>query len=38
VLLPLLLAGVLGVWLRFAWVLRGIAALPDPTRDPRRAI
>ena len=32
-LLPLLLAGVLGVWLRFAWVARQIAALPNLTRD-----
>jgi glycosyltransferase involved in cell wall biosynthesis len=36
VLLPLLLAGVFGVWLRFAWVLRGIAALPNLARDPVR--
>jgi glycosyltransferase involved in cell wall biosynthesis len=33
VLLPLLLAGVLGAWLRFTFILRGIAALPNLARD-----
>ena len=32
-LLPLLLAGVLGAWLRFAFMLRQIAALPNLARD-----